>query len=64
MKLWIARNEDGDLFLFRDKPVYDDIGRFWRSYFKCSIGELDYHVFSDVTFKNSPQEVELKFVSV
>ena len=62
MKLWIARNEDGDLSLFRDKPVYDDIGHFWRSYFECSIGELDYHIFSEVTFENSPREIELKLV--
>lgn len=60
MKLWIARNEDGILFLYESKP-YLDMDNEWDS------DDNDYLViyesqFPEVTFENSPQEVELKLV--
>lgn len=57
MKLWIARDMDGTLLIHFCEPIID--GLEWIS--------LDYHIidknlFSEVTFENSPQEVELKLV--
>ena len=44
MKLWIARDQNSDLFLYPIKPDrYSDL-------------------FPEVTFENSPMEVELKLI--
>ena len=57
MKLWIARDRDykRQLFLYVDKPQsYEGI---WYS--TSDIYEIDSRLFPEVTFENSPQEVEL-----
>lgn len=59
MKLWIARDTDGILCLFEAKPFLDPYND-WDSddnYFM-----IDENQFPEVTFENSPQEVELKLV--
>lgn len=63
MKLWIARDTKGDLFLFDHKPVeehwpYDNV------FYECEIDHclwLGKDTYPEITFENSPQEVELKF---
>ena len=71
MKMWIARSEDNQLRVFREKPfllelpelkcriwVYEEnlpVSASWRN-----IGErIGSNTFPEVTFENSPQEVEL-----
>ena len=60
MKLWIARDKNSCLYLF-DKPP-----KLENSYFFPQRGYdsflLDSELFPEVTFENSPQEVELKLV--
>ena len=60
MKLWIARDRDGFLGL------YDDFPEMHAGYFVCQPGkdvlELNRKLFPELTFENSPQEVELKIV--
>ena len=58
MKLWIARNEDGTLTLHKIKPKLffeEGIGTYWTG----SNYYLPAKNFPEVTFENSPQEVEL-----
>jgi hypothetical protein len=57
MKLWIARSKEGELTLHHKKPMYRD-GYGWTSV--CAI--FNSKEFPEVTFENSPQEVELKLV--
>ena len=57
MKLWVTRDKDGMLLIHFYEPIMD--GLEWIS--------LDYRVinedmFSEVTFENSPQQVELKLI--
>ena len=68
MKLWIARDKDGGLYLYNYEPCKNKISER----FTCGIKpngewseeyELDCHLLPEVTFENSPQEVELKLVS-
>lgn len=58
MKFWIARDEEGSLYL------YDNLPEKSNGYFMPNRGYnsivLDDELFSEVTFENSPQEVELK----
>lgn len=56
MKLWIARDGDGGLYLYPEEPTKDAIYKNWSSY--NWIG-LELSLFPEVTFENSPQEVEL-----
>ena len=67
MKLWIARDKDGGLFLYNYEPCKNKIsGRFtccikpngaWSEEY-----ELNRHLLPEVTFENSPQQVEIKLV--
>ena len=58
MKLWIARDIDGYSQLYVEKPIKRD-GYFERvpntGYFTIS-----HKLFPEVTWENSPQEVEIK----
>ena len=67
MKLWICRDEDGLLHLeFTDKPPFKSIYErivVWASNSEWGSVELDRTSYPEVTFENSPMEVELKLVS-
>ena len=66
MKLWIARDLDGELWLYTTKPVLlDDKRRFCCPDDVYGIDEqyqINQYLFPEVTFENSPQEFELKLV--
>ena len=61
MKLWIARDQNGDLFLYPNKP-----DRYVTEYYVFFNGDdwwnIDSDLFPEVTFENSPMEVELKLI--
>lgn len=64
MKLWIARDEDGGLYLFGIKPEKNETSGFFEmpiSGVKGSILDMMEinDVYPSVTWENSPQEVEL-----
>lgn len=65
MKFWIARDYDNTLWIFEKYPIKkenlfyptsDITGKFtfYRS--------IPMDIFPEVTFENSPQEVELKLI--
>ena len=64
MKLWIARDKSDELSLYYLKPELnnlDDLAfyqpqKFGMEYPICS------DLFPEVTFENSPQQVEIKLV--
>lgn len=61
MKLWIARDEDdGMLFLHELEPIRDDPWGFFMSNGKT--WDIDKALFPEVTWQNSPQQVELKLI--
>jgi hypothetical protein len=62
MKVWIARDSDGDLYVYEYKPKLSTNRRF----FTCrDINDDCFEVAKDdpigegITFENSPQEIEL-----
>lgn len=58
MKLWIARDERGNnLFLYKSKPKLN--GDIWES---SEMYDIDNILFPEVTFENSPQQVEIKLI--
>lgn len=60
MKLWITRDLDGELFLYDKEPVKG------RRSFKVKMFTHSYRIsssnFPEVTFENSPQQVEIKLI--
>lgn len=64
MKFWIARDESGDLALYHLKPKLNNSSDI-AFYQKQGFG-IEYPICSDlfpeVTFENSPQQVEIKLV--
>lgn len=64
MKLWIARNESGDLALYYKKPKLNN--SYELAFYKPSKFGIEYPICSDlfpeVTFENSPQQIELNLV--
>jgi hypothetical protein len=57
MKLWIARDLSGMLSFHYERPRYIS-GRGWINVWAIPNSSL----FPEVTFENSPQEVEIKLV--
>ena len=64
MKLWIARDKDSDeLWLYSGRPLID--GEQYKPNLEkenCRSIELPTEWFSEITFENSPQEIELKLL--
>ena len=60
MKLWIARDKDNSLCLHYEKPVLSESG-VWYSEQQVMI--LPKNQYPEVTWGNSPQEVELKLIN-
>ena len=61
MKMWIGRNEDNTLALFKTKPMYfyeEGNGHYWAGHALY----LPQNEYPEVTFENSPMEVELKLI--
>lgn len=66
MKIWIARDKDNKLYLYREKPFKGDVificqcynkPKHWSEFF-----ELDESLFPEINFENSPKEVKLEIV--
>lgn len=60
MKLWVARDLSEELILFKEEPSYNNKIKMWVG--GLPIGKLKGYSLPEVTFENSPQEVELKLV--
>ncbi len=61
MKLWIARDKDNELRIFTSKP-YQRYGIFRTEYNNDDFIFIDSEKFPEVTFENSPMEIEFKLV--
>jgi hypothetical protein len=61
MKMWIARDFDGVLNLYVSKPALDsnDNRYYTDSDMEDDYLNIDKEFFPEVTFENSPMEVEL-----
>lgn len=59
MKIWIARDRDNDLRVFTSRP-YQRNGIFMTEFDNDDFIFIDSGMFPELTFENSPQEVEFK----
>ena len=64
MKMWIARDRCGYLWIHEAKPFINKYSKrgdeFWSSEKECY--EVNQDFLPEVTFENSPMEVELKLI--
>ena len=56
-KLWVARDKDGLLVLFRGKPTRCDNQKEWSGWFLNSMKNA---FFPELTWEDEPIEVELR----
>lgn len=61
MKLWAARDKDDSLYFYKQKPKLTHRGN-WIDENDTYFVKLSRREFPEVTFENSPQQVELKLV--
>lgn len=61
MKFWIARDKNGHIEIFKEKP-YVIRGCEWVSEGEEYLCISSEDSFPEVTFENSPMEVELKLL--
>ena len=57
--MWIARDRDGSLWLYEDKPIRDEDRWVCKSNLGCA-EIVEYCLFSKVTWENSPLELIIK----
>lgn len=60
MKMWIARDKDGTLALHESEPYCPF--NTWHNTNQEFYLDLDNNLFPEVTFENSPQQIELKLI--
>lgn len=61
MKLWLARQSWGGLFLFCERPVKDSDISDWYSPISGMKLQIDDNFYPSVTYENSPRRMELIF---
>lgn len=59
--MWIARNVDNTLVLFQSKPILKD-ELIWDEILNEDYMFIPEYLYPEVTFENSPKEVELKLM--
>lgn len=60
MELWIARDKDGLICLFKTKPIRQDNAFYANEYLCTSCFALDFDAFPEVTWENSPKKVTIE----
>lgn len=55
--LWIARDKNGGLFVYKEKPYLDPYGSFDSDKGGCFV--LDPKMYPEVTFENSPKKLKV-----
>lgn len=56
MKLWIARDKNGNLYLYDEKPSLCEDRYFTDNPSKCHF--IARTAFTDITFENSPKLID------
>lgn len=62
MKLWITRDNDGALTAFEESPKCSNNGVWYPENVFTYCGMLPSNWFPEVTFENSPKQIEIKLI--
>lgn len=58
--VWIARDKNGNLAIFDDKPELDDNEWFNSRPFEGEYSCINKEMFPEITFENSPKQLIIK----
>lgn len=61
MKMWITRDKVGYLTMHNIEPFWSEYKRTWTNQ-NVEYGALPHNWFPELTFENSPKEVEIKLL--
>lgn len=60
--VWVARDKDGELWLYNNKPVKTDFaGIFHNGAFGDGM-PIDNRIYPEITYDNSPVKIKLLFI--
>ena len=59
-KFWMARDKDGNLFAYKDKPTRGDNRKEWFA--EKFLSSMENSFFPDLTWEDEPIKVELRHV--
>ena len=59
MELWVARDKNVDLALYDVEPTENGFG-YWES--SGNYYEIDWRLFPEVTFENSPKKISVEII--
>lgn len=57
-KLWVARDNNGELYLYNEKPEYYNGSKVWVAGGICA--KLDNNLFPELKWEDEPLEVKLR----
>lgn len=60
--LWIARDKDGSLFIYDKEPQLYKATKSFDSADSEVFEEISAGLFQEVTFENSPRQIEIKVI--
>ena len=60
--LWIARDKCGALFIYDKEPQLHEATKSFDSVDSEIFEELSSGLFQEVTFENSPRQIEIKII--
>lgn len=60
--LWIARDKDGSLFIYDKEPQLHKETKSFDSIDSEIFEEISGGLFQEVTFENSPRQIEIKVI--
>ena len=60
MTMWIARDRNKALYIYNSKPIRETEACFYPNKSDNTMLYIDERLLPEVTFENSPQEVEIK----
>ena len=58
--VWIARDKDGTLGIFKNKPILDIDNAWYCENCDDDFSIVNKDMFSEVTFENSPKQLIIK----
>lgn len=58
--VWIARDKDGTLAIFKNKPILDCDDIWCSEDVNEEFSIINRNMFSEITFENSPQRLIIK----
>ena len=58
--VWIARDKNGTLAIFENKPILDYDNAWYCEYADEAFSTINNELFPEITFENSPKQLIIK----